>query len=128
MVIDQAWNIRYQRTKKLSKQGFEKVLKKYEAISTQTCTQNSDSTKTKHKENPPSIVERYFLEIKGKISSSHKKSELALYLSEPRILFANNFNVLTWWKENQIRFPILAKVAKDWIIIVVFTIIFECKN
>ena len=82
-------------------QSFEKVFKKYEALyneafSTQTCTQNSDATKTNYKENPPSILERYFLDIKGKISSSHNKSKLALYLSEPRIHYAKNCNVLTW--------------------------------
>ena len=98
MVIDPRFKLETLDTngKKSVKTSFEKVFKKYEAlhneaISTQTCTQNSDSTKTKHKENPPSIVERYFLEIKGKISSSHKKSELALYLSEPRILFCKKF-------------------------------------
>jgi hypothetical protein len=37
-----------------------------------------------------------------------KKSELNLYLSEPRI---SNFeeDILLWWKTNQARFPVISR-------------------
>lgn len=41
------------------------------------------------------------------------KKELQKYLGEENEVESNNFNILSWWKINSPRFPILAEMARD---------------
>ena len=43
-----------------------------------------------------------------------KKSEFTIYLSEPRISNSEE-DILLWWKTNQARFPVLSKIARDYL-------------
>ncbi|KAH9763675.1 BED-type domain-containing protein [Citrus sinensis] len=50
------------------------------------------------------------------------KSDLERYLEEPLIKFTSDFDILNWWKVNQGKYPILAQMAKD-ILVVPVTIV-----
>ena len=53
-----------------------------------------------------------------------KKSQLDLYLEEPRLSKKKNskLEVLSWWKENYNRFPMLSLMARDLMSIPITTI------
>jgi hypothetical protein len=51
------------------------------------------------------------LDIDDDIGPTRKEGES--YLSTPRIISADTFDVLQWWKENEGTYPRLAQVAKD---------------
>ena len=46
-------------------------------------------------------------------SSTPSKTELQLYLDEPRLKRDTNIDVLDFWKTNQGRYPALASMARD---------------
>lgn len=50
------------------------------------------------------------------------QSELERYLEEPLVERTADFDVLTWWKMNKDRYPILAEIAKDILAIPVATV------
>ena len=56
------------------------------------------------------LAQRFFTQS---LEKSKLKPEVSTYLSEPRV---NNFeeDILKWWKINQLRFPILSKMARDF--------------
>ena len=56
-----------------------------------------------------------------------KKSQLDLYLEEPRLSKKKNskLEVLSWWKENYNRFPKLSLMARDLMSIPITTITSE---
>ena len=41
-----------------------------------------------------------------------KVIELKRYLKEPRTPYKKGFDILTWWKQNGMRFPIVSRMAK----------------
>jgi hypothetical protein len=47
------------------------------------------------------------------INSVDKKNELEKYLDEPNFDDDGNFDVLLWWKENFLNYPVLSKMARD---------------
>lgn len=47
------------------------------------------------------------------INSQTSKQELEKYLSQPRS--ASSVDILQWWKLNQLQFPVLAKMARDFL-------------
>lgn len=50
------------------------------------------------------------------------QSELERYLEEPLVERTADFDVLTWWKMNKDRYPVLAEIAKDILAIPVTTV------
>ncbi|XP_031265998.1 zinc finger BED domain-containing protein RICESLEEPER 2-like [Pistacia vera] len=50
-----------------------------------------------------------------------EKSELERYLEEPKFRSVKDFDILTWWRANTPNFPILAKMARDFLAIPVST-------
>ncbi|GAA0165153.1 hypothetical protein LIER_39924 [Lithospermum erythrorhizon] len=52
------------------------------------------------------------------------KCELTQYLNEP-CENVGNLDILQWWKLNSIRYPILSKVARDVLAILVSTVASE---
>ena len=57
--------------------------------------------------------------------SKISKSELERYLEEPLVEKTVDVEVLTWWKRNKGKYPILAKIAKDILAIPVMTVASE---
>jgi hAT family C-terminal dimerisation region len=57
----------------------------------------------------------------------HKKSELEVYLEEPNYIEVENvtFDVLKWWSQNCIKFPILSKSGRDIFCIPITTVASE---
>lgn len=53
------------------------------------------------------------------------KSELDIYLGEPRYKFPGPFDCLEWWKINSPKYPILSKMARDILAIPVTTVASE---
>nr|KAJ0210891.1 hypothetical protein LSAT_V11C400199240 [Lactuca sativa] len=58
-------------------------------------------------------------------TSATVENELRRYLNEPRVTFDKNFDILDWWKKNALRFPIVARMAKDILSIQVTTVASE---
>ena len=58
------------------------------------------------------IAQRAFVD-KNKLVS--QESELGNYFLEPRILLVEDEKSLVWWKNNQAKFPILSKIARDYL-------------
>ncbi|KAL5856955.1 hypothetical protein ACOSQ3_004413 [Xanthoceras sorbifolium] len=52
-------------------------------------------------------------EFKSQAISRMNKSELETYLGEQVEDNLPNFNILSWWKVNKGKYPILAKISKD---------------
>ncbi|KAJ0513752.1 putative HAT dimerization domain, ribonuclease H-like superfamily, hAT-like transposase, RNase-H [Helianthus annuus] len=52
-------------------------------------------------------------------------TELKRYLQEPRVDFTKRFDILTWWKQNAIRFPIVSRMARDILAIQISTVASE---
>ncbi|KAJ0527946.1 putative HAT dimerization domain, ribonuclease H-like superfamily, hAT-like transposase, RNase-H [Helianthus annuus] len=52
-------------------------------------------------------------------------TELKRYLQEPRVDFTKRFDILIWWKQNAIRFPIVSRMARDILAIQISTIASE---
>ena len=51
-----------------------------------------------------------------------QKSQLELYLDEPRVNRNAPLDILAFWKSNQFRYPILAMMARDILSIPVSTV------
>ena len=54
-----------------------------------------------------------------------QKTELELYLDEPRVSSNTKFDILDFWKENQFRYPELASMAHDILSIPLSTVASE---
>ncbi|KAL4583619.1 hypothetical protein LXL04_008198 [Taraxacum kok-saghyz] len=53
------------------------------------------------------------------------ETELESYLNEPPIKYSKNFDILSWWKLNGLRYPIVAQMAKDILGIQISTVASE---
>ncbi|KAJ9557436.1 LOW QUALITY PROTEIN: hypothetical protein OSB04_012050 [Centaurea solstitialis] len=65
-----------------------------------------------------------FLNTGGR-NSNPVDNELRSYLKETRASYKKNFDILGWWKVNAIRFPIVARMAKDILAIQISTVASE---
>ncbi|CAI9301008.1 unnamed protein product [Lactuca saligna] len=48
----------------------------------------------------------------GSFPSTSSESQLQRYLNEDPIGFDKGYDILTWWKNNAVRFPIVARMAR----------------
>ncbi|XP_071702143.1 uncharacterized protein [Rutidosis leptorrhynchoides] len=46
-------------------------------------------------------------------SSFEVETEFSRYLNEPKLNWSPTFDILKWWKQNEERFPIVARMARD---------------
>ncbi|KAL6606746.1 hypothetical protein ACP70R_042399 [Stipagrostis hirtigluma subsp. patula] len=58
-------------------------------------------------------------------SSNEVPSELEMYLGKPPIPRSDKFDILSWWKNNSLEYPVLARIAKDILAIPVSTVASE---
>ena len=61
----------------------------------------------------------------GCTETSESKTELERYLQEAREPKNTNFDILTWWKDQKKRYPILHNMAKDVLAIPISTVASE---
>ncbi|KAJ9561220.1 hypothetical protein OSB04_006380 [Centaurea solstitialis] len=59
----------------------------------------------------------------GSVESNEKKTELDKYIGEDREPKDPKFDILNWWRVQQYRYPVLAKMAKDILAIPVSTLL-----
>ncbi|KAK2637916.1 hypothetical protein Ddye_025711 [Dipteronia dyeriana] len=67
------------------------------------------------------VGDEEFLYISQAVSSINK-SELERYLEEQVENNSSDFDILSWWKGNKGKYPILTKVAKDILVILMSTV------
>lgn len=66
-----------------------------------------------------------FEKAMGNSETTVKKTELDKYLKEDREPLDPSFDILKWWKINQVRYPAVAKMARDILAIPVSTVASE---
>ncbi|XP_076881755.1 zinc finger BED domain-containing protein RICESLEEPER 2-like [Bidens hawaiensis] len=66
-----------------------------------------------------------FDKFQSKDFTTNQKSELQLYLKESRVDRNSELDVLAFWKPNELRYPILARMARDFLTIPVSTVASE---
>ncbi|KAJ0915548.1 putative transcription factor/ chromatin remodeling BED-type(Zn) family [Helianthus annuus] len=71
------------------------------------------------------IMSKRFEMSMGSSEASMRKSELEKYLGEDREPMDSQFDVLKWWKVQQCRYPVLARMARDILAIPVSTVASE---
>ena len=134
MIIDPRYKLSYitDKTRLTSAKGeLNVIFTKYEERietnqDTSNVSSNPSSSKTKSsatssialnkaKDKVLTLAQRFFVQSSSTSSEKDsKKSELTLYLSEPRISNSEE-DILLWWKTNQASFPVLSKIARDYL-------------
>ncbi|XP_050211758.1 zinc finger BED domain-containing protein RICESLEEPER 2-like [Mercurialis annua] len=83
------------------------------------------STSTRNRK-PASVSNARFKQHRLEMgTASSRKSELEIYLSEDLVEDGDELEVLSWWKQNAQRFPILSKLAMDILGVPISTIASE---
>ncbi|WKA03361.1 hypothetical protein VitviT2T_021475 [Vitis vinifera] len=67
-------------------------------------------------------LSKFDLFVHSTIGESHTKSELDYYLEESILPRNSNFDVLSWWKTNGIKYPTLQMIVRDIYAIIVSTV------
>ncbi|KAJ3691732.1 hypothetical protein LUZ61_020896 [Rhynchospora tenuis] len=67
-----------------------------------------------------SINEDFISFMQSKWANNPPKSDLDIYLEEP-VFKCKEIDVLSWWRENSVKFPILSKLARDVLCIPITT-------
>ncbi|KAH0736593.1 hypothetical protein KY285_012300 [Solanum tuberosum] len=86
--------------------------------SSSSCSQNSRTKAFRTK--------LHMKKQKENSGSGAAKSELERYLKEDQELEHDDFDVLSWWKVNAPRFPILSELAHDVLAIPISSVALEC--
>jgi hypothetical protein len=92
--------------KESAKVSIENAFEKYSAL----VSQNNTSTQSVQATVPPPAKKHKFFVSYNQL---HQHNELALYLQEPRS--KSNNDPLEYWRLNKERFPILSKMARDYL-------------
>lgn len=84
-----------------------------------TYLERSNMTSSSQQETPEEVVnfddENEFFGsymTSGSFPSTSSESQLQRYLNEDPIGFDKGYDILTWWKNNAVRFPIVARMAR----------------
>ena len=96
----------------------ELLQQRLSALSTPVhASENIDSEEPAPKRSRTALLECFseILQEAGASVSEDSENEIARYLSEPLIEFHKGNQYLTWWANNQNRFPSLAKLAQKYL-------------
>nr|KYP56873.1 Putative AC transposase [Cajanus cajan] len=66
-----------------------------------------------------------FMAKKKKARTSSMKTELDYYLEEDNLPITSDFDILSWWKTNGLKYPILQAIARDVLAIPITTVASE---
>jgi len=68
-------------------------------------------------------LEQEFAEYRNRRRGTRiEKSELDAYLEEPLVRPDERFEILTWWKTNSNKYPVLSAMARDFLAIPLSTV------
>nr|KAJ0201720.1 hypothetical protein LSAT_V11C600324670 [Lactuca sativa] len=97
-----------------------------------TYLERSNMTSSSQQETPEEVVnfddENEFYGsymTSGSFPSTSSESQLQRYLNEDPNGFDKGYDILTWWKNNAVRFPIVARMARDILGMQISTVAFE---
>ncbi|XP_042472454.1 zinc finger BED domain-containing protein DAYSLEEPER-like [Zingiber officinale] len=102
------------------------VVEEYEKKSKQSQKVKNSQSSTLRPPLPKrgSYADKFELFMDSNTSTEHK-SDLDYYLEESLLPRTSEFDILCWWKTNEIKYPILHDIAKDVFAIPVMTVAFE---
>lgn len=63
--------------------------------------------------------------VSAKPSVASGRSEFDIYIEEERLPDDENFDILGWWKANGLKYPIMQKIARDFLAIPISTVASE---
>ncbi|KAL4574512.1 hypothetical protein LXL04_021344 [Taraxacum kok-saghyz] len=97
-----------------------------------TYLENYDTGLSSQQQTPQQVVDcdddndffGNYLSSRG-VNSRMVETELESYLNEPPIKYSKNFDILSWWKLNGLRYPMVAQMAKDILGIQISTVASE---
>ena len=92
-------------------------------IGEKTLESSSSLFDTDYDEQDP--LSQYGLFVHSTIRESGVKFELDYYFDEPVLLRISDFDVLDWWKTNEIKYPTLQKIVRDIYVILISTVASE---
>ena len=113
------------------KEWLHKYFRKYEEVirrnETNVVSQTAQSTSMVNRS--PVLVlgkrrlEQEFAEYRNRRRGTRiEKSELDAYLEEPPVRPDERFEILTWWKTNSNKYPVLSAMARDFLAIPLSTV------
>ncbi|KAK4486590.1 hypothetical protein RD792_006841, partial [Penstemon davidsonii] len=116
--------------------GFEELFNEYKKIygnatPTSPCAKSSGSTSIGFPEHDEFDCESELYDFDSQLERLRKgkekviKSELDKYLSEDCESLVDTFDILSWWKVETHRFPILSRMARDILVVPVSTVAIE---
>ncbi|KAJ4783290.1 Zinc finger BED domain-containing protein RICESLEEPER 2 [Rhynchospora pubera] len=92
---------------------YEMYEKEYISLSVSSSSLSIAGTRgTSSSVSSSSINEDFISFMQSKWAKNPPKSDLDIYLEEP-VFKRKELDVLTWWRENSVKFPILSKLAHD---------------
>nr|XP_027126005.1 zinc finger BED domain-containing protein RICESLEEPER 2-like [Coffea arabica] len=87
---------------------------------------NSESVEKSSSSNDAlSDFDKWYFESHSSCLHANQKLELDQYLEEQKFPRKDNFDILEWWKANCPKFPILAKMARDILVVPTTTVASE---
>nr|KAJ0207743.1 hypothetical protein LSAT_V11C500259970 [Lactuca sativa] len=97
-----------------------------------SATSTGDTSKVVHKKKSDTLLSKStqdmlkeFKDYESKEFALSQKSQLEMYLDEPRSDICEDLDVLSFWKAHQYRYPELASMARDILSILVSTVASE---
>ncbi|XP_022868078.1 zinc finger BED domain-containing protein RICESLEEPER 1-like, partial [Olea europaea var. sylvestris] len=86
---------------------------------------SSCQTETSSANNKSDRIVNFYKFVSNVEAPSSVKIELDTFLNEPILSRLDDFDILTWWKVNSIKYPTLSRIAKDILVIPVSTVVSE---
>jgi hypothetical protein len=77
------------------------------------------------KRNSQTIFTTVQNQVSAKPSVASSRSEFDLYIEEERLPDDENFDILGWWKGNGLKYPVMQKIARDFLAIPISTVASE---
>ncbi|CAI9287964.1 unnamed protein product [Lactuca saligna] len=89
----------------------DKFIKTYMERPNMTSSSQQETPKEVNFEDENKLFGSYM--TSGSVPSTSLKSQLQRYLKKDPIRFDKGYDILTWWKNNAMRYPIIARMARD---------------
>lgn len=86
-------------------------------------TSHNSSTSASHSYSALSTASEWEEYVKAQHATNPSKSDLCKYLDDPiEVVPSENFNILHWWRMNEMKYPVVSKLAKDVLSIPITTV------